>query len=78
MSDAVGTQPTGDVVKPWWASKGVWGGLIAVGAGIAGAFGYVVSPEDQAMVVDAIVALVGIGGGALAVYGRIRASKQVK
>jgi hypothetical protein len=45
---------------------------------VAGAFGYVVSPDDQAMIVDAIVALVGIGGGAMAVYGRIRASKQVK
>lgn len=67
-----------EAAKPWWASKGVWGGLIAVAAGIAGVFGYVVSPEDQAVIVDAIAGLAGICGGALAVYGRILASKQVK
>jgi hypothetical protein len=78
MSDAIENQPVADAVKPWWASKGVWGGLVAVAAGVAGAFGYVVSPEDQATVVEGIVALVGIFGGGLAVYGRIRASKLVK
>lgn len=62
----------------WYKSKGVWGGLIAVGAAVAGAFGYMLSPEDQASLTDAAVVVAGAVGGALAVYGRVKAEKMVK
>ena len=62
----------------WYKSKGVWGGLIAVGAAIAGAFGYMISPEDQASLSEAAVVVAGAVGGVLAVYGRVKAEKMVK
>ena len=64
-------------VKPWWASKGVWGGIIAAVAGVAGLFGVQVLPEDQAVLADVVTAVVGSLGGALAVWGRIRASQRL-
>jgi len=64
--------------KKWYQSKAVWGGLIAVAAAIAGAFGYAVSPEEQASLVEAIVAIGGGVGGVLAVYGRVKADSYIK
>lgn len=67
-----------DETKPWYMSKTVWGGLIAVAAGAAGAFGYTIAPDDQAQIVDAVVAVATVVGGLLAVFGRVKASKAVK
>lgn len=64
--------------KAWYMSKGVWGGLIAIGAAVAGAFGIVVSPEDQASLAEAAVVVAGGVGGALAIVGRVMASKEKK
>lgn len=64
--------------KKWWESKAVWGGLIAVGAGIAGVFGFAVSAEEQEAIAGAITALASAIGGALAVYGRIKANSGIK
>lgn len=67
-----------DETKSWYMSKTVWGGLIAVAAGAAGAFGYTIAPDDQAQIVDAVVAVATVAGGLLAVFGRVKASKAVK
>lgn len=67
-----------DETKSWYMSKTVWGGLIAVAAGAAGAFGYTIAPDDQAQIVDAVVAVATVVGGLLAVFGRVKASKAVK
>ena len=64
--------------KKWYQSKAVWGGLIAVAAAIAGAFGYAVSADDQASIVEAVVAIGGGIGGVLAVYGRVKAEAYIK
>jgi Na+-transporting NADH:ubiquinone oxidoreductase subunit NqrE len=64
--------------KKWYQSKAVWGGLIAVAAAIAGAFGYAISPDDQASIVEAVVAIGGGIGGVLAVYGRVKAEAYIK
>lgn len=67
-----------DETKSWYMSKTVWGGLIAVAAGAAGAFGYTIAPDDQAQIVDAVVVVATVIGGLLAVFGRVKASKAVK
>lgn len=67
-----------DETKSWYMSKTVWGGLIAVAAGAAGAFGYTVAPDDQAQIVDAAVVVATLVGGLLSVFGRVMASKAVK
>jgi uncharacterized membrane protein len=67
-----------DEMKSWYMSKAVWGGLIAVAAGIAGAFGLTIGQEEQAQLVDIIVVLATSAGGLLAVIGRVKATKEVK
>lgn len=63
--------------KPWWASKTVWGGLIAVLASLAAAFGFDIGPADQEAIVASVVSIAGAVGGLLAVYGRVKADRKV-
>ena len=63
--------------KSWWASKTVWGGLLALVAGVAGVFGYQLLPEDQAALIDGGAALAASLGGVIAIWGRVRASKGI-
>ncbi|ERS12540.1 hypothetical protein Q673_02700 [Marinobacter sp. EN3] len=63
--------------KPWWASKTVWGGLVAVIASILAAFGYDIGAADQEAIVGSIVSVVGAVGGLIAVYGRVKASRKI-
>lgn len=64
--------------KPWWQSKTVWGGAIALAAGVAGAFGLSIGPDEQEALASAIVGVASGVGGLLAIYGRIKASKAIK
>jgi hypothetical protein len=64
-------------VKSIFASKTVWGGLIAVAAALLGLFGYTITPADQVAVVEAVAAIGSAVGGVLAIYGRIVATKRI-
>jgi len=68
--------------KAWWASRGIWGGIVAIAAGIAGFWGVTISPEDQAHLTDLVVlavsALGAVIGGIMAVIGRKAAKKPIK
>lgn len=63
--------------KKWWQSKTVWGGLAAGGAAVAALFGLEVSTEDQVSLVAIGVQGAGLIGAALAIFGRIVASKKI-
>lgn len=66
--------------KPAIASSGVWGGVIALAAALAPAVltsAGVRAPEDQQAVVSAGFQLISGIGAAVAVYGRIRATKRI-
>lgn len=63
--------------KSWLASKGVWGGLIAVAAGVAGVLGYNFSTADQASAMEAITAVISAFGGLLAIWGRVSARQPI-
>lgn len=63
--------------KSLFASKTFWGAMIAVVAGVAGMFGYAMIPADQATLVDGLTSFAAFIGGAFAIYGRIRATKQI-
>lgn len=68
--------------KPAYLSRGVIGGVVAVGAVVAGLFGYEVDADTQAVVVDQGVAIATavatVVGGVLAIWGRIKATKRIK
>lgn len=59
--------------KPWYMSKGVWGGLVALLAGVAAMLGYNLGPEDQVTLTNALIGAGSAVGGVLAVYGRVKA-----
>ena len=63
--------------KKWWESGGVWGGLIAAGAGIAGMVGYGVSDDDEQQLVALVPAAASALGGIVAVIRRLSASKRI-
>lgn len=63
--------------KKWYASKGVWGGIVTVLALALTAFGYGIGPDDQVALTDYLVSIGGAVGGLLAIYGRVKASKKV-
>jgi hypothetical protein len=63
--------------QPWYVSKGVWGGLVALIAAGAGLLHYTISPADQQSLIDALTAAGGALGSILAIYGRITATKQI-
>lgn len=63
--------------KSLFQSKGVWGGLIAAGAGIGQLFGYGISAADARELTELVQGLVASIGGILAVYGRIKATQKI-
>jgi hypothetical protein len=63
--------------KPWWASKGVWGGAIGVLAGVATLAGVDLNAGLQAELTEIAVGVGELFGGALAIYGRLKAVSAV-
>ena len=63
--------------KPWYQSKTIWGGVIAVSAAVGGAFGLHIDASTQAGIVDACAVLGGGVGGLLAIVGRLMAQHKV-
>ena len=59
------------------ASKGVWGGIIAVVGAVLGFFGFSVTDGDASAVATHIDSIIVAIGGLLAIYGRIVATKQI-
>ena len=64
--------------KEWYKSKAIWGGLIAVGSAIAGAFGVIISADTQDQIAELVVVGASAVGGLLAIYGRVKAEQQIK
>lgn len=64
-------------MKSFFASKTIWGGLIALIASAAAIWGYSITPADQAQFVELITGIGGITGSVLAIYGRIVATKKI-
>ncbi|GEC33570.1 hypothetical protein N181_25220 [Sinorhizobium fredii USDA 205] len=63
--------------EPWYRSRVTLGALLAAISGILGAFGYALPAELQGNVIDLIIALGPVVGGALALYGRWAAKKPI-
>ena len=66
--------------QPWYLSRGVWGALVSVLATLSAALSHnkvQILPADQDQIVTLILTLAGAIGGAIALYGRLRATKQI-
>lgn len=62
---------------PWYASKTIWGSIIAVGAGIATVFGLKLDAPLQDQLGSLLASAGEIAGGLLAFYGRVVASTKL-
>lgn len=65
------------LTKPWYLSRTIWGGVIAILSAILGYFGYQIAPEDQEFLIAGLMGLASFVGGAVAVIGRVKASRQI-
>lgn len=63
--------------KSWWQSKTVWGGVIALVAGILGIFGYNLVETDQAELVEIGSGVAVVLGSLISIFGRVKASKSI-
>lgn len=70
--------PNQSATKPWWQSKTVWGGAVAIGAGVAGVFGYTVPEGAQQDLPEMLTNLAAAIGGAVAIFGRIVAKLGIR
>lgn len=64
-------------VKSLFQSTTFWAALVAVLAGVAGLFGYVISDVDQQSIVQLVSGSLSLLGGAGAIWGRIVAKKTI-
>lgn len=63
--------------KPWYASKGVWGSIMTLAAAGLTFAGYNLDPNLQGDIVAWGVGLGTAVGGALSLWGRVKASKKI-
>ena len=63
--------------KPWYASRTIWGSIIALLAAVASAFGVEIDQQMQTTFIESALQLVAIGGSMLAVFGRMTATTQI-
>ena len=61
--------------KPWYASKTIWGGLLAV---VGPAAALLFKAQLPAEFLDAIAAALAAVGGAIAIWGRASATTAIK
>src|SRR4051812_18325808 len=63
--------------KPWYLSAGVWGALFSVLASALALFKVRHDPALLRDVTDWLLQLSTLPGGAVALYGRVRASRRI-
>jgi hypothetical protein len=61
----------------WWQSKTVWGSFVAMAAGLTGIIGLDLSAPLQNEISDILYSGGALVGGALSLYGRIKAVGQL-
>ncbi|MFM2279450.1 MAG: hypothetical protein RLZZ444_1681 [Pseudomonadota bacterium] len=61
-------------IKAWYQSRAVWGALVAILASVLQMAGLTLDDAGQVQLTDSLLALVGIVGGLLALYGRLKAT----
>lgn len=64
--------------KAWYASSGVWGGVLAVAAPIASVVLKVsIGGDDIALAAEALAEIGGGVGGLVAIVGRLKATRRI-
>ena len=64
--------------KQWYLSKTILASLVTVIALIAGGFNLTIDVQTQEGIVELATVIVGVVSSAVAIWGRIKASKTIK
>ena len=64
--------------KPWYASRTIWGSLIAVLAALGSAVGFELDTQSQAELADAALQIVTVAASLFAVLGRLNAKSMIE
>jgi len=64
--------------KKWFMSKTVWGVILMLASSTLASFGINLDAASQAQIVELVMQGITVGGGALAVYGRVTAKTALK
>ena len=65
------------VTKPWYASAGVWGALVTLVSSVLALLKVEVDPQVLGHVREGVLALATLAGGAVALWGRVRATRRI-
>ncbi|MDH7791982.1 hypothetical protein [Ochrobactrum sp. AN78] len=63
--------------KPWYLSRTVWAGLVALFLSLAGAFGLIGDTVDQGALTDILLQLATGIASLIAVFGRLGATSRI-
>ena len=63
--------------KPWYLSRTVWAGLVALFLSLAGAFGLISDTVDQGALTDILLQLATGIASLIAVFGRLGATSRI-
>ena len=63
--------------KPIYASRTVWGAVVAIVAGVAQVAGHALAPEDQLALINLLTQIGELSGAGLALWGRIAAKHTI-
>lgn len=67
-----------DQVKSWTRSTGVWGAIVALAAPVVSyTCNVTITPDDMVQTVNLVTGAVEVVSGAVALWGRIRATKRI-
>ncbi|MEX6505612.1 hypothetical protein [Jiella sp. M17.18] len=66
-----------DETKPWYQSRTIWGGVVALIAASAGYFGYDLDPGAHEALTNALISGAGAVGAVVAIYGRLAAKSTI-
>lgn len=64
-------------MKPWYASKTIWGAVVVLLSVMASHFGLTLTDSDSDSLVNALSAVGETVGSILVIWGRVRATKQI-
>ena len=67
-----------DQYKAFFASKTVWGAIVALGGSALTLGHFTLTPADMAQAVDSLATIASAAGALIAIYGRVVASKKIR
>jgi hypothetical protein len=63
--------------KRWYASRTIWGGVVALGAAVAGLFGIGVDASTGSQIASAVTDAAAAAGALIAILGRLDAKSVI-